>query len=127
MANYARLENGVVVEFFETDQDISTLFHKDFIWVKLKKSDVVEIGDIQAGSAWVKPTQSTEDLALAERVWRGGELSRADVQIKKIEDSDSDGSIVDWRKYRVSLRNWPESTDFPDSSKRPVAPDATNQ
>ncbi|HBO5585616.1 TPA: hypothetical protein L4556_002036 [Pseudomonas aeruginosa] len=35
MAMYARIWNGVVAEVFETDQDISTLFHPDIVWVDI--------------------------------------------------------------------------------------------
>lgn len=34
MTHYARLENSVIVEFFETDEDITTLFPPELIWVE---------------------------------------------------------------------------------------------
>ena len=33
MKKYARIYNGCIVEFFETDGDITTMFHPDFVWV----------------------------------------------------------------------------------------------
>lgn len=129
MKAYARLESGVVVELFETDLDISELFHKDLIWVELKKSDNVQVGDRQVGSAWVKPTISASGKILLEKAWRNDELVRADNEINKVQDGDNKaiGSVSDWRIYRKNLRAWPDSLDFPDITKRPVAPDATNQ
>lgn len=67
-----------------------------------------------------------DSIILQERVWRDGELLRADIEIYKVQDSDSKakGSISDWRAYRKSLRGWPENKDFPNKDFRPAAPDA---
>lgn len=56
------------------------------------------------------------------RVWRNGELDRADVIINKIEDFEIEGDSKAWRMYRTTLRNWPATEDFP--TVKPVAPDA---
>lgn len=61
----------------------------------------------------------------SERTWRDLELNRSDVQISKIQDGVTGlGTVTEWRKYRVKLRSWPESDDFPNIEHRPVAPDA---
>lgn len=62
-----------------------------------------------------------------ERAWRDSELVRADYELNKVQDSDANsvGSVGVWREYRKLLRAWPQSVDFPDNSKRPVAPDAS--
>lgn len=67
-----------------------------------------------------------EIAARTERVWRNSELNRADIELYKVQDSDSKavGSVSPWREYRKALRQWPENQHFPDSSKRPIAPDA---
>lgn len=79
--------------------------------------------DVNGRPSWVdfKP-QTLEQLSEIERIWRNEELTRADVEINKIEDGVSSESITAWRSYRISLRDWPASEYFPDSSKRPVAP-----
>jgi hypothetical protein len=63
---------------------------------------------------------------LGERLWRDDELSRADVELYKVQDSDpkSTGSVSEWRNYRKELRAWPEHKDFPNKEFRPKAPDA---
>ncbi|WP_353326204.1 DUF4376 domain-containing protein [Chitiniphilus shinanonensis] len=33
MMRYARIQDGLVVELFETDGDIGTMFHQDLVWV----------------------------------------------------------------------------------------------
>ena len=60
--------------------------------------------------------------AVRGRDWRDAELSRADMIINKIEDFEIDGDSKVWRKYRVALRNWPETENFPEVT--PDAPDA---
>jgi hypothetical protein len=56
----------------------------------------------------------------AERCWRDSELSKADVQIFKLEDSpkDCNKEISVWRGYRTLLRDYPSTTRFP-YGKRP--------
>lgn len=56
------------------------------------------------------------------RCWRNGELSLADVIINKIEDFEIEGDSKAWRQYRVALRNWPATEDFP--KIKPVSPAA---
>lgn len=65
-------------------------------------------------------TPSHEELCAIERLWRNSELGRADVEINKLTDAGLDAQ--EWKAYRVSLRNWPQSQLFPDSTKRPAPP-----
>ncbi len=70
------------------------------------------------------PKLTLEQASTLERHWRDSELSRADIQLNKVQDGMGTGTVSAWREYRCSLRDWPESPDFPDSTKRPMAPDA---
>lgn len=87
------------------------------------------IGEIPEWLSKTLPPPSPEEILeqqiQEERVWRNAELSRADIELNKVQDSDPNavGIVGDWRTYRKELRAWPESPDFPDSTKRPVAPD----
>lgn len=59
--------------------------------------------------------------ASEERSWRDSELLKADIEVNKA----ADGAITTeqaWRKYRVALRDWPQSVGFPDASARPARP-----
>ncbi|ABC27288.1 hypothetical protein HCH_00377 [Hahella chejuensis KCTC 2396] len=58
----------------------------------------------------------------AERAWRDAELKRADIELFKVEDRDSDGQAQRWRAYRCALRDYPQQADFP-QCVRPSAPD----
>ncbi|WYV99022.1 tail fiber assembly [Pseudomonas phage vB_PpuM-Amme-3] len=60
--------------------------------------------------------------ARGARTWRNTELARADVIINKIEDFEIEGDSKPWRQYRATLRNWPDTPDFPNT--KPTAPDA---
>lgn len=66
----------------------------------------------------------TQKLVEEERTWRNIELERADVELNKVQDGMGIGTVTQWRAYRCELRDWPEHPDFPDSTKRPIAPDA---
>ncbi len=70
------------------------------------------------------PKLTLEQASTLERHWRDNELNRADIQLNKVQDGMGTGTVSAWREYRCSLRDSPESPDFPDSTKRPVAPDA---
>lgn len=95
--------------------------------------DDPENSDRQVYAAWLEDGNiplpvdfpSTEQLSSIERQWRDGELNRADIQLNKVQDGMSGlGTVTAWRQYRVDLRNLPETVGFPETSIRPVAPDA---
>lgn len=55
--------------------------------------------------------KSASDLA---RITRNRLLQEADIVVNKIMDGTKGlGKIKDWRAYRVALRSWPESPNFP--------------
>lgn len=59
---------------------------------------------------------------LKARLERNAELSRADVQLNKVQDGVKGIGTVDaWRKYRIALRDWPTTEGFP--TVFPTAPD----
>lgn len=69
---------------------------------------------------------NVEDPSYTERAWRDSELTRSDIELYKVQDSDPKavGTVAGWREYRKTLRAWPEHKDFPNKEKRPVSPDA---
>lgn len=67
-----------------------------------------------------EPEPTPEELAAAGRAWRNRELQRADIEIHRLEDTGADPSA--WRGYRILLRGWPETLEFPHT--RPEAPHA---
>ncbi len=71
-------------------------------------------------------TETTVQVERRERDWRDKELIRADIELYKLQDSDTkaSGSVGGWRSYRKNLRAWPEDKKFPNKEFRPSAPDA---
>ena len=69
--------------------------------------------------------QTIENLSKDERFWRNTELTRADYELNKVQDSDHSavGSVGEWRTYRKALRAWPEQVGFPNKEFSPKAPD----
>lgn len=116
---YARIDSGVVVELLETDLDIRELYHPDMLWVPV--TDDVEVGYVSTNGTYTPaplPTVTPDE----GRLWRNSELYRADNEIRKHQDSDSsaEGTESNWREYRVALREWPDTSEFPSQESRPT-------
>ncbi|WP_420867822.1 phage tail assembly chaperone [Achromobacter pulmonis] len=65
---------------------------------------------------------SPHDLACVARAWRDLELVRSDNEIRKHGDQDPAAVATEqeWRAYRVRLRNWPQTAEFPQT--KPISP-----
>lgn len=78
-----------------------------------------------------RPAPTPEELAVPERRWRDTELKLTDPVVARHRDQVEAMSettltaeqYVTLQAYRSALRDWPESREFPNSTKRPVAPD----
>ncbi len=107
-----RIADGALIPVSEDNSD-----YRDYLtWLKKK-------GNVPA------PAVSEEELhqlaVTAMREWRDNELSRADVQLMKVQDGMTGlGTQKAWREYRIALREWPSCKDFPSDKSRPVAPDS---
>lgn len=104
MKSYARIENGAVVEFFQTAEDIAKIHHPSLIWVRV--DDVYPVPDVgwkasQTDAGWTfeppsLPVPTVEELAgivAAERFAR--EATGVAVEGLVIESTrDSQGLIA---------------------------------
>ncbi|MDY7067564.1 hypothetical protein PsexTeo8_40460 [Pseudomonas extremaustralis] len=66
-----------------------------------------------------------QELSGIEKSWRDTEMPIAQHNVTAIEYGEGDipGTAQQWQKYWLALRKWTaDNPDFPDSSKRPVAP-----
>lgn len=74
----------------------------------------------------LNPPPTVEELAFVESEWVSDQMARVANQLLMLEDDDPSaepGTARQWRDYRIELRKWiPDNPDFPDQSKRPVAP-----
>lgn len=69
-----------------------------------------------------EPQKSEAELAAEERDWRDRQLRLADIELFKAQDSGDNSAQEAWRNYRIALRNWPESEEFPRPDYRPQVP-----
>jgi len=60
---------------------------------------------------WVEPTPPEPTAAEDARQWRDGELQRTDY-IVPLTDHPQHAAYM---TYRVALRDWPSTADFPDT------------
>ncbi|MGK9419233.1 hypothetical protein ACSSUR_24265 [Pseudomonas cedrina] len=84
-------------------------------------------GKVIDDSEYVAPpyVPSPQELATIEAKWRESEMPTAQQNVTAIEYGEEDipGTAQQWQKYWLALRKWTDTNpDFPDSSKRPVAP-----
>lgn len=73
----------------------------------------------------LNPPPTYEQLAEIENQWRAAQMPLALEMVTAFQMGDEDvpGTEQQWKEYWFALRKWTEDNpDFPDSSKRPVAP-----
>lgn len=73
-----------------------------------------------------EPLPEPTDPALVENQWREAEMVIAKSNVTAIEYGEEGipGTEQDWKAYWLALRKWTQDAnpDFPDSTKRPKAP-----
>lgn len=93
----------------------------------------VEPSPEYADQKWLFPGWGPSSYAATSREneWRASTLLVISRQLEAIEEDEADetppdllpGTRKQWLKYRGQVSNWNEgSSDFPDSTKRPVQP-----
>ncbi|MBZ6397256.1 MULTISPECIES: tail fiber assembly protein [Pantoea] len=124
MAKYARIDNGSVAEIFETEQDITKLFHPDLIWVDITNVDPSpEYGWIYKAKKFSKPQidyklindNRKQELRLSAESNISVLQYAADLEMATPEESTL---LTSWKKYLVLLSrvntdtesevDWPE-------------------
>ncbi|NMX99360.1 tail fiber assembly protein [Pseudomonas veronii] len=89
------------------------------------------LGSLKGRPAFVNPPAlSPEESAVIERAWRDGELKGSDDIVARHRDQVEAGGATtltadqykELQVYRLALRDWPESSGFPKTSKRPKIP-----
>jgi len=84
-------------------------------------------GNVILRADYVPPPHvpTLQELFASENAWREVEMPIAQQNVTAIEYGEEDipGTTQQWQRYWLALRKWTaENPDFPDSSKRPVAP-----
>ncbi|MGY2363467.1 phage tail assembly chaperone [Pseudomonas azotoformans] len=91
---------------------------------------IISAGADGAPIAIVPPPPTDEEKASKERGWRDIEVSRAAVLRDRHRDQLEIGAdtaltsdqFTELLMYMQALRDWPQSSHFPDAEHRPVAP-----
>lgn len=81
MKKYARIYSGVIVELLETDGDISTMFHPDWVWVEVtdtvpapaERWTAIEVDGAWSFASPAPPVPASDEIILANTA----ELQRA--------------------------------------------------
>ena len=107
--NYFKDENGNVFAYYDEQVADGLAYDK----TPMAPTEV---------DAHLNPAPTSEQLANEARIWRDAELTRADIELNKVQDGMGIGTVTQWRSYRVALRNWPTTDGWPESTK-PAAPD----
>jgi len=122
-SNYAGTLPGDVVEL--TDDEAATFW-------KVAPPPGKVLGAASGRPAFIdSPAPTAQESARIERLWRDAELKTSDDIVARHRDQVEAGGATTLtadqykalQTYRLMLRNWPEDAAFPDSTKRPVAPD----
>lgn len=87
----------------------------------------VEPPPVSGDQVWLFPgwSESKAGLIEIENQWREEQMPFAQQNVTAIEYGVEDipGTAQQWQKYWLALRKWTDTNpDFPDSSKRPIAP-----
>lgn len=124
---WARIENEAVAEI--TDIDPTERFHPDLLWQACPVD--VRPGWTVMEDEFIPPAEDTSDQqANAEREWRDVELAGTEWLVLRHRDEQdleltptlAPELFTELLSYRQALREWPQTTTFPDAEFRPVAP-----
>ncbi|MDB1112842.1 hypothetical protein [Pseudomonas extremaustralis] len=73
----------------------------------------------------IEGAMQLERYAVTEKTWRDEQMPIAQQTVTALTYGEEgiSGAVADWQSYWLALRKWTDTNpDFPDSSKRPVAP-----
>ncbi|MFJ4444181.1 phage tail assembly chaperone [Pseudomonas sp. NPDC089422] len=124
---WARIANGLVMEV--TDIDPFDRYHSELVWKECSLETMPGWKVVEGGYA--PPSEMSEgELIQALRMWRDYQLQSSEWLVMRHRDelamnitsSLSSGQYSELLTYRQSLRDWPTSSLFPDSSSKPEPP-----
>lgn len=106
---YYRIINGVAES---KQEDIN-----GFSGVWAAEEEGFDVGDLwNEDDGWSHPVKTTEELEAEAREWRDLELQGTDFIVPLTDYPNRDA----WMTYRTTLRDWPSTSDFPDT--KPTKP-----
>lgn len=137
---YARIDNGLVVEFFETSADITTMFHPDLVWVGLDGVDPQPLegwSGYKEGGDWVfkEPViqpPTNEELKASALAQRDVLLAAAnektagmgDAYMVGLLDEADTATFKAYAAYKLALNKIEHQPKYPSIIAWPVIPTA---
>lgn len=116
MTQYARIDQGVVVELFETEADIATLFHPDLLWARCDgQGDVAEgwtyTNETFAPPLAIDPATSVPELVSMMQVrlamLNAGLLDQAQAAVDGMTSEAGKAAQIQWQYALEVRREWP--------------------
>ena len=136
--NYARIDNGMIVELFTTDLDIAELFHPDLIWVDItsfepKPREGWSASVSEGGWSFaevVAPVPTYEELKVCAIYKRDYLISLANESTVGMADAFVAGLLSPeevsrfkaFAAYKLELNKVVSQPGFPSSIDWPVSP-----
>jgi hypothetical protein len=105
MKTYARIDNGIVAELFETDGDITEMFHPDLQWIDITAmSPAPQPGWTYSGSAFAEPAgPSAAELWAVYQSRAQALLNESDRTVIRCYEASTPLPET-WVTYRKALR-----------------------
>ena len=112
--NYAVIaEGGVCERILGYEQTLNAVPHN---YISIPTFDLSYVGRTWSGSEWSEVVVSNPTEEEAARTWRDKELFESD-WIANLNDHPQNSDYI---SYRVLLRDWPSTADFP--ATKPTSP-----
>lgn len=139
MSLYARLQDNIVFELLETEQDITTLFSPDFLWIDVTDKNTF-IGQVaeQVGDSWVlqpklnlEPDVNTLRLEVENlknvllRNATEATSGMADAYIAGLLSEDESAYFTEFAKYKLDLSKVEGQSGYPVTVTWPEYPTIT--
>lgn len=141
MRNYARIDNGLIAEFLETDGDITQMFPPIYTWVDVTELIGLKVGwtAVETDGEWsfsapvIIPPDETQ-LAYEARAERERQLRAIydpgiNMALRALrmastqeEQSYAEGKVIELDNYAQSLEDIPDQPGFPQTIDWPTAP-----
>jgi len=132
MKTYAYVNDGKVMQILKTDEDITTMFHPDLLWV-----DVTDLNKKPAegwtydGTGFAKPVEPEKtpgDVLALNTSTRDWNLSRAALFIGPLQDAvdlgeateDETEALETWKRFRVAVNRTDLTADQPEWPQSPA-------
>ena len=105
-----KIENGIVVDAIVASAEFTNTLEGTYV----ESQNGFGVGDNYNGTSFSK--KYVEDITPSlieekERGWRDSELSNTDSRSIALDDPQHDAIIA----YRQALRDWPSTSDFPET------------